>query len=583
MKIQYINTKDMEHYYSNDKNAQIVVSLLKAHGIKKVIASPGVTDIAIVGSMQIDDFFEMYSCVDERGAAYMACGLAAESKEPVAIVCTEATASRNYMPALTEAFYRQLPIVVITGTHSSRNTGHLFTQSIDRTQTPKDIVRCSVYLDEIKDDDDLRHNAFEVSKTLLELDHHGRGPVHINVRANGSLGFTTKTLQSFHRLYRYDTYSKLPILSKGKVVIFAGSDLRMSQAEVGKIDKFCEKHNSVVLCDHTSGYHGKYGVDYSLVTCLYNNTCKASGADLLIHIGEVSGDTYSVSVLNPKHVWRVNRDGKAKDLFRKLDCVFEMENIEFFSKYADGDSGATSLFNDCKAEYDVLVTSLPNLDFGNLWIAKTLSPEIPANSAMHFSIFNSFRSWSFFKLDRSIECTASVGGFGIDGAPSSALGSSLANTERIHYLVVGDLAFFYDLNALGNRHLGRNLRILLINNGVGVEFRKKDNPGYFLGDDADLYAAAAGHFGRKSPALVRHYAEDLGFEYLSASSKEEFLAVKDRFVSPVLTDKPILLEVFPAYNDDVKSLDSIRHMTDTKMDKVMDLAKSGVKKILTKI
>ena len=100
--------------YSVEKNVQILISLLKAHGIKKVIASPGSTNVCLVTSLQNDSFFEVFSCVDERSAGYMACGMAVESGEPVVLTCTEATASRNYMPALTEAFYRKIPVLAIT-------------------------------------------------------------------------------------------------------------------------------------------------------------------------------------------------------------------------------------------------------------------------------------------------------------------------------------------------------------------------------------------------------------------------------------------------------------------------------------
>ena len=127
-----------------------MLALLKAHGIKKVIASPGTTNIALVASMQYDSWFEMYSAVDERSAAYMACGLASESGEPVVITCTEATASRNYYPGLTEAHYRKLPILAITGTHGDEVTGHLNAQSIDRSQTPNDTINFNVSIRKIK-------------------------------------------------------------------------------------------------------------------------------------------------------------------------------------------------------------------------------------------------------------------------------------------------------------------------------------------------------------------------------------------------------------------------------------------------
>ena len=100
-------------YYTDDKGTLVLMALLKEYGIKKVVASPGTGNMALVVSMQHDPYFEMYSCVDERSAAYMACGIAAESGEPIVVTCTEATASRNYLPGLTEAFYRKLPILAI--------------------------------------------------------------------------------------------------------------------------------------------------------------------------------------------------------------------------------------------------------------------------------------------------------------------------------------------------------------------------------------------------------------------------------------------------------------------------------------
>lgn len=567
----------MEHYYSNDINAQIIVSLLKIHGISKVIASPGVTDMAVVGSMQIDPFFEMYSCVDERGAAYMACGLASESQKPVAIVCTEATASRNYMPALTEAFYRQLPIVVLTGTHSRRHTGHLFTQSIDRNATPNDIVRCSVFLDEVKDDNDRKHNAFECSRALLELYHHGSGPVHINFVADGGKGFTTKTLPLFPSLKRYVTNDRLPKIPLGKIVIFAGFGMYMSKEEVEAIDRFCSCYDSVVLCDHTSGYHGSYGICSSLICSQYHHKTAASNADLLIHIGEVSGDTYSVSVLKPKAVWRVNPDGKAKNLFGTLDSIFEMNLYDFFRSYTDDYGDKNHLLNELRKEYDKLLNDMPDMGFGNIFVAQSFAPSMPVGCAMHFAIFNSFRSWSFFGLDSSIECTANVGGFGIDGAPSTVLGASLANPNRLHFLVTGDLAFFYDMNAIGSRHVMPNLRIILVNNGRGVEFRKKDNPGHLLGDDADTFVAAAGHYGQMSKDLVKHYVTDLGFEYMSASTKEELFDVKKRFLTPEMTDQPMFLEIFPDYHDDVDNIDDLRGIQKTIDGYIKDLVKKVIK------
>ena len=229
---------------------------------------------------------------------------------------------------------------------------------------------------------------------------------------------------------------------------------------------------------------------------------------------------------------------------------------------------------------------LPELELGNIYVAKKLSKCLPKNSVIHFGIFNSLRSWTFFELDPSIQSSCNVGGFGIDGAVSTLIGASLANPQKLHFLSVGDLAFFYDLNSLGNRHIGNNVRILLVNNGRGVEFRKKDHPGYAFGEDADMYIAAGGHYGRMSKQLVKNYVEDLGFEYLTASSKEEFEAVCEKFVDESITDRPLLLEVFVNHANDVKNLDAVRHIMGISIpvvEKLKEKAKDSVRALLGKI
>ena len=571
--------------YSNDKNAQILLSLLKAHHIRKVIASPGTKNIAIVGSMQHDDYFEMYSAVDERGACYMACGLAAESGEPVAIVCTGATASRNYFPGLTEAYYRKLPILVIAGSHGVENICHLHSQVTDRTQSPKDTVRYSAFVNQIGDSKDELHNVTIINKALIELKRHGGGPVMIDIVAS-ERGFDTETLPKVRAISYYNKEASFPAIDEGSIALFVGAHARMSDELSQALDRFCAIHDAVVFCDHTSGYSGKYKVNFALVCAQKNYNSKLVSPDLLIHIGEVSGDTYTTKALTPKKVWRISEDGEIRDFFHSLDSVFEVDEFTFFKHYATGEGDRRSYMDRCKAEYQECLSALPNMEFGNIYVAQHLTSCLPADSVIHFGIFNSLRSWNFFELDATIHSSCNVGGFGIDGALSTLIGASLASPQKLHFLVVGDLAFFYDLNALGNRHIGNNVRILLVNNGRGIEFRKKDHPGYQFGESADLYIAAGGHFGNMSKTLVKGFAENLGFEYLTASNKEEFKAAYARFITEEQTEKPMVFEIFPEAGSEVKNLDAVRHIKGSNtpmMDQITDKAKSGVRAFLKKI
>ena len=575
--------KNMMKKYSNDRNTQMLLSLMKGHGIKKVIASPGTTNLTIVGSMQHDEYFEMYSSVDERSAAYMACGLAAESGEPVAVICTGATASRNYLPALTEAYYRKLPILVVAGSHGEEVIGHLHSQVIDRTQTPKDTIKYSAFINPPLSKKIEWSNNVQINTALIKLHQHGGGPVLINIVASPGASFEVDELPSERIIRLYNNEGGFPEMPKRKVAVFIGSHVQMSPSTQNAIDAFCRSRNAVVFCDHTSGYQGRYQVNFTLVNGLHKYDTELNHVDLLIHLGEVSGDTYTTNKLKAKEVWRVSEDGEVRDLFGMLTSVIEIKEELFFHHYTRESDAGDSYLEACIAEYDKVYSKIPSLGFGNIAIAKLMAPRMPKNCVIHFGIYNSLRTWNLFRLDESIQCSCNVGGFGIDGPTSTLIGASLATPDKLHFLVVGDLAFFYDLNALGNRHIGSNVRILLINNGRGVEFRKKDHPGSKFGAEADFYIAAGGHFGCQSSVLVKHYAEDLGFEYLTADSVENLQTLAERFLTPEITEKPMLMEVFPSVENEVDNLDILRHSLErerTITDRLKDSAIGNIKGIV---
>lgn len=570
----------MGNYYSSDRATQIVVALLKAHGIRYVIASPGTTNIALVGSMQYDPFFQMYSSADERSAAYMACGLAASTGEPVVITCTEATASRNYLPALTEAFYRKLPILVITGHHGEEKIGHLSSQTIDRSSFPKDAIKLSVSVNKIETPSDEWETVVNVNRAILELNHRGKGPVHINLKAGVSAGFQQKELPKVRKIARFMYGQAFPEMRKGRIAIFVGSHSVFSDEEVDVVDKFCKTFDAVVFCDNTSGYKGKFRVNSALIACQQDYHSEILSMDLLIHMGEVSGDTYTTGKLNPKEVWRVSPDGELRDTFKKLSNVFEVEPTTFFQYYLSDTDAPRTYINTCKEEYSSIYARIPELEFSNIWMAKELYSKLPDKSIIHFSIFNSLRSWNFFQIPEGVDSSCNVGGFGIDGPMSTLIGSSLGRPNRLHFMIVGDLAFFYDMNSLGNRHLHNNVRILLVNNGRGVEFRKLDHPGSRFGDEADRFFAAAGHYGNQSPHLVKHYAEDLGFIYMKASNKEEFRKNLLPFVDPNVNKQPMLFEVFTQTSDEINALNTIRHLEVNQKSMLKSKLKSVAKDVI---
>lgn len=541
----------MKNHYTNARNVQIVIALMKAHGVKKVVASPGATDMAIVASLQQDPYFEMYSSIDERSAAYMACGMAAESGEPVAITCTGATSSRNYMPGLTEAYYRQLPILAITCSRSNANIGHYVDQVTDRTQLPSDVVMESVQAQSIHCPEDEWDVMVKVNKAMIGLTRNGGGPTHINLVTASSSNFAVKEIAPVRKISLYLKEDKFPEVPQGKVGIFVGAHEKWSDELTAAVDNFCEVYNAMVICDPTSNYKGKYRILMPLLCEQAKEEVGGEQLDLMIQIGFVS----SMLFKKAKVMWRVAKDGVVRDTFRKTNSIFQMSELDFFTKMVEGkDKKENTVYSEYKERYDSLLHSLPELPFSNIWVAQQLSGQLPENSVLHLGIRNSLRSWGYFDIPNSVLSYCNTGGFGIDGGISSLIGASMVNQQSLFFGVFGDLLFFYDMNSLGNRDIKPNLRIIVINNGLGQEFKNVSFPGsLLLGEDIDKFTAAKGHFACQSKTLVKDYAENLGFEYLTASNKEEFAKVYKRFITKELTERPMLFEIFTNTKDETEA------------------------------
>lgn len=563
-------------YYSSERSLQILIYLLKKHGIRKCVLSPGATNITFVGSLQQDPWFECYSSVDERSAAYVACGMAAESGEPVVLSCTGATASRNYLPGLTEAYYRKLPVLAVTSTQNLSRIGHHIAQVIDRRSMQNDVALLSEYIPVTKDDTEEWSNTVKINRALLELRHRGGGPVHLNVETTYSRDFSVKELPQARVIRRVMPQDVFPEIPQGRVAVMIGSHKKFTDAEAQALDTFCGTYDAVVFVDHTSGYKGKYRVPVSILASQEKDYCNLTDINILVHIGEVSGGYIGV---RPRAVWRVNPDGELRDTYHKLSYVFEMEELAFFTHYADENVSARHDYLDtCWKALQETWAKVPAdaLPFSNVWIAHETANRIPAGSVLFLGILNTLRTWNYFDIPNTVYGYANTGGFGIDGYISSMIGASLVHPDKLYFCVAGDLAFFYDMNVLGNRHVGRNVRILLVNNGKGTEFRNYMHPGAAFGEEADKFIAAAGHYGNKSHLLVRHYAEDLGYEYLSANSKEEYLQNLERFLTPEITDRPMLFEVFTNSEDESEAIRMICNMNVSVKRMLKETVKSVV-------
>lgn len=561
----------------NKKNIQLLVECLKEHSVRNIVISPGGTNIAFVKAVQDDPFFHCFSVVDERSAMYFAIGLYLQTGEVIATSCTSAQATRNYVPGLTEAYYKKVPILAITMSKHPRFTYQEYMQAPDQSSLPNDCVKSSYSLPIVSENDDVLHSIRLINEAILETTHHGCGPVQLCIPW---LDFPLSAIPPQNRgIKRYTLEDTWNIsLKNKKVLICIGEHIRFGEKEKNSLEKFCECYNCAVYTNHLSNYNGKYSFKGNLLfTTIGVEKFKTEICpDILITIGGQTGDypfyrLFSRLELREIEHWRVDCDGHVTDTYDKLTKVFECSEATFFEKLTIAQSDTHEYYakiNSC-ITYNLDV----ELPFSNAYAARKLTKFIPQNSVVQFSILNSLRVWNLFHFENQVECYSNVGAFGIDGGMSTLIGQSMV-TSQLCFMIIGDLAFFYDMNALGIRGLRSNVRVLLVNNNGGVEFKL----GKVDSKDVNRYIAAGNHFKN-----AQGWAETCGFEYLRAQTEKEFDGAIEKFVG--LNDKPIVLELFVSDIDDAAAYNKLVAINTegAALNQFKDNVKVSVKKLFGRI
>ena len=572
--------------YSNLKNVQYLVSMLKKKNIKNIVVSPGNSHNAIVRSVEEDGFFKTYNIVDERSAAFFACGIIQQLNEPVAILCTSGTAATNYLTGVTEASRRNLPLVVITGDKNPYYLAQQEDQMIDQINLFKTVIKYSVSLPMIKDEKDEWYCKRLLNEAFLELNHHGTGPVQINVPIeNGMLAigneFTTEKLPEIKEIVRYDINTDSKSLEerfkelKGKkVLIIYGQDSFVSKERISKLEKIAKNYNCIISVDKLSNIHchGSIETSRAHVNAKVSGNVQELLPDVVITIaGNVAWDgKFSLKRYgNSFEHWIINSNGKVQDYYKNLTAIFEMTTDDFInimSKY-DVDN-ANDYYNLWKEKTDSF--NMPEFEYSNLYATNQLMKKIPAKSILNLANSTTIRIAQYFDLDNSIEVFCNRGVNGIDGCVSAFIGQS-AVSDKLSFLIVGDLTFFYDMNALWNRYVGKNVRIMLVNNEGASLFHFNQGLQKYPTLNENV---AAEHF-----STAKGWVESQGIKYLSAKNKEEFDKNIEEFIKGD-SDKPVFFEVFTHKEIDAKLQKEFFEANMNSSDKLKKGIKSAIKKVI---
>ena len=564
--------------YSRLKNVQILISLLKKHGIKNLVLSAGQSNNTFVRSVETDSDFTCYSVVDERSAAFFAMGLSQQLNEPVALSCTASTACCNYLSAITEAFYQQVPLVVITSNRDPKDLDQLQLLMIHQADIFKDVTKRAVQLPRVTDFKSFLHCQREVNATLLELDHYGKGPVHIDVPNYGDNMTVDVPELPVTRVVRRcavlrdDMSAYADKLKKAEKIMLLCGQARYTDEEKQLIRTFAEKYNCIVAAEHMANigaFENCININ-PLISNMGKNMFEKFCPDILISLGKRVQFAWSSLKRGPKFEhWIVNESGVYYDPSDRVTNVFEGTDAEFLKYFIDANSEGS---NNCgyRDNWKLLSAEkrFSSEKLTHINAIGCLARNIPENSILHLSILNSIRVTQFYTLPDNVTCYANLGALGIDGCMSSFLGQAAA-TDQPAFLVIGDLSFFYDMNALMIRHIKNNVHILLLNNHGGAEFYQNNG----LYDTLDLHSAARHH------RSARAWIESSGFEYMTANSLAELREKIPEFVKPHST--PVLMEVFTDMETDMNELSDFRkaYASATRKDSFDESVKKGAKGI----
>ena len=549
--------------YTDKKNILQLVALLEAHGVTKIVLCPGSRNIPLVHTLSTHPSFKCYSVTDERSAGFFAIGLALNGGAPAAICCTSGTALLNLHPAVAEAFYQNVPLVVISADRPAAWIGQMDGQTLPQPGVFGTLVKKSVNLPEIYTDEDEWYCNRLVNEALLETHHHGKGPVHINVPVTEPIfRFTTETLPEVRVITRYqglniydrdynDLIQRLNQYQKRMIIV---GQMNLIYLFEKKYSKLLYKHFAW-LTEHI-GNQTIPGIpvknfDVAIYAMDGEMQEKMAPELLITYGGHIVSKRLKKFLRNnpPKEHWHVSPDGEIVDLYGSLTTVIEMDPFEFLEKIAFLLENKTPQYpllweNFCKA------LPQPELPYSEMSAIGALIQALPQQCALHLANSSTVRYAQLFTVPATVEVCCNRGTSGIEGSLSTAVGYAAAS-DKLNFVVIGDLSFFYDMNALWNGNFGANLRILLLNNGGGEIFHTL--PGLEMSGTSHKFITAV------HKASAKGWAEDRGFLYQKVEDEVQLEEAIQLFTQPEPMTQPVLVEVFTNKNKDARILKDFYH------------------------
>jgi 2-succinyl-5-enolpyruvyl-6-hydroxy-3-cyclohexene-1-carboxylate synthase len=559
--------------YSDIPSAQTLVLYFKSRGVKNIVISPGSRNAPLTISFTKNSFFKCFSIVDERCAAFFAMGMAQHLQEPVAVLCSSGSAMLNFYPAVAEAYYSDVSLIVVSADRPSyridigdgqtirqenvlqKHIGYSANLKQDIAHATGTISKYGKSLLEQSQEEIQEHNEAEISKAL-SVAFDEKYPVHINIPFEeplyGKVKEPSVKIQDLDKDFMEDSLNeenweelaKVWQKSSRKMVLVGVNQPNAIEAEV--LEALVKDPNTLLFTETTSNLHHPEffeSID-SIIAPIEKSEnreefFKTLQPDLLVTFGGLIVSKKIKAFLReykPKQHWHVDIK-KANDTFYCLTKHIRTTPNHFFKEVVSSEIEPLSDFkifwerkkDSYEAKRDAYLKEIPFSDFTAF---DEIIKKIPKGYQVHLANSSTVRYAQLFPMDSSLKVFCNRGTSGIDGTTSTAVGSSIYSKVPT-LLLTGDLSFFYDSNALWNKYIRPDFRIVLINNSGGGIFRIL--PGKEDTEEFETF------FETSHELSAKHLADMYGFEHISAENEVELEDRLKEFYSK--SNQPKILEV----------------------------------------
>lgn len=562
---------------TSKKFCSIIFDILKEKGVKDIVCSPGSRNVPLLLAAASRDNLNKHFAVDERAAAFMGLGISLVSKRPVALICTSGTALLNFAPAIAEAYYQSIPLIVISADRPIQWIDQDDSQTLRQDGALDNFVKNSYTIPAFGEElDEMRWYVNRIANDALITATSGRkGPVHINVHLEEPLGnkierdYTpqriVKTIES-DSVGNKETIKELAFeLANSKVLLVAGFNQPDShlQRVVSELSRF---PNITVMAETISNLHLKndcYSID-SVLTAFDREILDSFAPDIIISIGgslvsRKLKEYLRRNAFKCKH-WSVGYSHTTSDPFMSLDMRIETDATRFFrslkgalkkcniagrvSSYQNEWLGLRRKALELKNSY------IKNCEWSELKAFYILLNNLPSTFNLFLSNGTAIRYAQIvqYPLPHASYCNRGVSG--IDGSLSTAIGGS-KEYKGDSVLITGDLSMAYDIGALGITPVPKKFKIIVIDNQGGGIFR-------FIPSTSDLKERE--EYLCQSPILpLKQIAEGYGWKYLECDDEE---SLKDKLPYFFEKDENIILKVTC---DGIKSAEILKNYMNCKI------------------